>query len=89
MLEYIGKNRMIVDIRRDNQGALALVKNSHLHEQSKYINACYYYIYNLAEKKRLKIEYVPTAKMFADGLTKLLTRIAFERFRGQLGVATD
>jgi hypothetical protein len=89
MPEYIGKSKTTVDMRGDNQGALALVKNPHLHERSKHIDVCYHYIRDLAEKKRLEIKYVPTAEMPADGLTKPLARIAFERFRGQLGVATD
>ena len=59
-------------MRGDNQGALALVKNPHLHERSKHINICYHYIYDLAEKKRLEIEYVPTAEMLANGFTKPL-----------------
>ena len=73
MLEYIRKNRMMVDMRGDNQGALALVKNPHLHEWSKHIDICYHYIRNLAEKKRLEIKYVPTAEMSANRFTKPLT----------------
>jgi hypothetical protein len=72
MLEYIRKNGMMVDMRGDNQGALALVKNPHLHERSKHIDICYHYICDLAEKKRLEIEYVPTAEMSANGFTKPL-----------------
>ena len=73
MLEYIRKNRMMVNMRGDNQGALALVKNPHLHKRSKHINICYHYICDLAEKKRLEIKYVPTIEMLANGFTKLLT----------------
>ena len=89
MPEYIRKNGTTVDIRGDNQGALALVKNPYLHERSKHIDVCYHYIHDLAKKKKLEIEYVHTTEMPADGLTKPLARITFERFRGQLGVATD
>ena len=89
MLEYIRKNRTTVDMRGDNQGALALVKNPYLYEQSKYIDVCYYYIRDLAKKKKLEIKYVPTVEIPANRLTKPLTRIAFKRFRGQLRVATD
>ena len=74
---------------RDNQGILVLVKNSYLYKQSKYINIYYYYIYDLAKKKRLKIEYIPTIEIPTNRLTKLLTRITFECFIGQLGVTTD
>jgi len=89
MPEYVGKNGTTVDMCGDNQGALALVKNPHLHEWSKHIDVCYYYICDLAEKKRLEVEYVSTTEMPADGFTKPLTQVTFEHFRGQLGVATD
>ena len=73
MLEYIRKNRTTVDIRRDNQRALALVKNPYLYERLKYINICYYYIRNLAKKKKLEIKYVLTIEIPANRLTKPLT----------------
>ena len=77
MLEYIGRNKTTVDMRGDNQGALALVKNPHLHERSKHIDVCYHYIRDLAERERLRIEYIPTMEIPADELTKPLGRIAF------------
>jgi hypothetical protein len=89
MPEYIRKNGTTVDIRRDNQGALALVKNPHIHKRSKYIDVCYYYICDLAKKKKLVIKYVPTTEIPANGLTKPLARITFKRFRGQLSIATN
>jgi hypothetical protein len=89
MLKYIKKNKTTVDIHRDNQRALALIKNPYLYERSKHIDVCYYYIRDLAKKKRLEIKYILTIKMPADRFTKLLARIAFGRFRGQLGIATD
>ena len=44
----------------NNQGALALVKNPYLYERLKYINISYYFIRDLAEKRRLEITYIPT-----------------------------
>ena len=64
----------MVDIYRDNQGVLTLVKNPHLYERSKYIDIYYYYIHDLAEKKRLEIKYVSTIEIPVDRLTKLLVR---------------
>ena len=70
----------------DNQGAIALTKNPHLYERSKHIDICYYYTRDLAEKGRAIIDFVPTAEIVANGLTKPLQRIAFERFKGQIGL---
>ena len=89
ILEYIRKNKTTVDIHRDNQGALTLVKNPYLYERSKHIDVYYYYICDLAEKKKLEIEYIPIAEMPANRLTKPLAWIMFGRFRGQLSVTTN
>ena len=70
----------------DNQGALALVQNPHLHEQSKHIDICYHFTHDLAEKGRLDVSFIPTIKMAADGMTKPLGRVAFERFKSMLGL---
>ncbi|KAI1002678.1 hypothetical protein K3495_g5524 [Podosphaera aphanis] len=89
MPDYIGTDDIKVDMRGDNQEAIALTKNPHLHERSKNIDICYHYIRDLVEKGKLDVEYVPTSGMPADRFTKPLARIAFELFRGFLGVVTD
>jgi hypothetical protein len=35
---YIGNDLYVAQIKGDNQGALALVKNLHLHKRSKHID---------------------------------------------------
>ncbi len=84
--EYIRENPSTVQIRADNQGAITLAKNPHLYERSKYIDISYYYIRDLKEKKRIKITYILTAEIVADGFTKPLNRVAFERFKAMLGL---
>jgi len=83
--QYIGKGETVTMLG-DNQGALALVKNPHLHERSKHIDICYHYIRDLAEKKKLEVIYIPTGDMVADAMTKPLNRVSFGRFKAQLGV---
>jgi hypothetical protein len=84
--QYIGKDPRLVDMRADNQGAIALAKNPHLHERSKHIDISYHHIRDLEERNKLKITYVPTAEMVADGFTKPLEKIAFAKFKGMLGL---
>ncbi|KAI0995187.1 hypothetical protein K3495_g12995 [Podosphaera aphanis] len=86
MPQVVIENGITVQMYGDNQGALALVKNPQLHERSKHIDIFYHFIRDLAEKRRLVIDYIPTDEMAADGMTKPLQRIAFERFKGQLGL---
>ena len=82
---YIGENPDRVQMYGDNQGALALVKNPHLHERSKHIDVCFHYIRDLAEKGRL-VDYIPTAEMIADGLTKPLMGVNSQKFKTLLGL---
>jgi len=87
--ECIGDNPRTVDVRGNNQGALAMVKNPHLHERSKHIDICYHYIRDLEEMRRIAVSYIPTEEMIADGLTKPLAKIVFQKFRRQLGLTTS
>ena len=65
------------------------MKNPHLHKRSKHINICYHFIRDLAKQKKLQISYIPTDEMVADGMTKPLQRVAFERFKKMLGVVDE
>ena len=70
MPEYIRKNRITIDIYRDNQGALALVKNPHLYKRSKHIDIHYYYIRDLAEKGKLEITYILIINILVNRIIK-------------------
>jgi hypothetical protein len=73
--QYIGKNPARVDMCGDNQGALALIKNPHLHERSKHIDICYHLTRDLEEKGKLGVTYVRTEDMIADSMIKPLARV--------------
>ncbi|KAI1002516.1 hypothetical protein K3495_g5684 [Podosphaera aphanis] len=85
---HLGKNPDRVQMYSDNQVSLALVKNPHLHERSKHIDVCFHYIRDMAEKGKLIVEYIPTSEMIADGMTKPLARINFEKLKIQLGLVS-
>ena len=53
------------------------------------MDICYYFIRDLAEKGELKVNYIPIAKIVANGITKPLARVAFERFKNQIGLAIE
>ena len=73
----------------NNQGAIALTKNPHITERLKHINVCYYFIRDLAKRERLEITYIPTDRIVADRITKPLARVAFERFKNQMGIVDE
>jgi len=66
-----------------------LVKNSYLYKRSKYIDISYYYIRDLKEQKRIKITYILITEIVADGFTKLLKQVVFEKFKSILGLVND
>ena len=84
--KYVGKDPYTVQIKGDNQGALALIRNPHLHERSKHIDIQYYYIRDLEARRKIDIGYIPTTDMVADGMTKPLERIAFRKFKRLMGI---
>ena len=70
----------------DNQGAIALIKNPHITKRLKHINVCYYFIRDLVKRERLEITYILTNRIVANRITKPLARVAFERFKNQIGI---
>jgi hypothetical protein len=88
-LELIASDNKTVWMRADNQGAIALAKNPHLHERSRHIDISYHYVRDLVQKGRVKIDYIPTADMITNGFIKPLERIAFKKFKDQLGMSSS
>ncbi|KAI0994923.1 hypothetical protein K3495_g13257 [Podosphaera aphanis] len=88
MQEHISTNGNTVQMLGDNQGALALAKNPHLHERSKHIDICYHFIRDLSEKGKIEVKYTSTVDMIANGMTKSLQKIAFQRFKNLMGIQT-
>ena len=56
----INKDAFCGNLRKNNTEAIALVKNEHLYEKTKYIDIVYYYIRDLRKRNLIKISYVPT-----------------------------
>jgi hypothetical protein len=84
--KYIGPDANMVHMLGNNMGGIALMKNPHLNDRSKHIDICHHFVRDLARNGRLQVSYVPMADMVADGMTKPLQHIAFERFKDQLGI---
>ena len=70
----------------DNQGAIALAKNPQYHAWTKHIAIQHHYVREVVKAGKIKIEYIPTNKMLANGLTKPLAGLAFLKFRTLLGL---
>ena len=75
-----------VTIKADNQGAIALSKDPRFHTRTKHIDIQWHFIREQVECGAVVLEFCSTNDMAADGLTKALERVKFERFIAQLGM---
>jgi RAB protein geranylgeranyltransferase component A len=64
----------------DNQGSLALAENPEFHQRTKHIEVQWHYIKEQVEQAKIRLSFLPTAQMAADGLTKALTTSKFQSF---------
>ena len=79
-LNYTGQDLECITLLGDNQGALSLAENPTFHRRSKHIAVRYHLIRQEVEEGRLQLAYIPTDRMPADGLTKVLKSPAHARF---------
>ena len=79
-LNYTGQDLECITLLGNNQGALSLAENPTFHRRSKHIAVRYHLIRQEVEEGRLQLAYIPTDRMPADGLTKVLKSPAHARF---------
>ena len=53
----------------DNQGAIALAKNPQFHPRTKHIDIQHYFVREKQAEGQVNLQYIPTEKQVADGLT--------------------
>ncbi len=75
-----------IPLHYNNQGSIALAKNSKNHQRTKHLDVWYHYIWKKEEDGTIAIDYLPTKEMLADGLTKALTPTKMKIFIKQLGL---
>ena len=73
-------------IKVDNQGSIALAKNSVFHDRSKHIDIQHHYTRDLVRAGRIEIKYIPTKDMLADVLTKALPHAQHEYLTKAVGL---
>jgi hypothetical protein len=71
LLEQLGfQQTSPTDLLGDNQGAIALAKNPGDHPRTKHIELRYHFIRFAISDGHILLDYIPTSRMAADGLTK-------------------
>ncbi|MBW0585533.1 hypothetical protein O181_125248 [Austropuccinia psidii MF-1] len=70
----------------DNQGAISFAKNPQVNERSKHFNVIFHWIQENTEDRTLKVNYIATQEMLADGLTKALACPSHLNFLKNVGL---
>ena len=69
-----------------NQPAIALAKNSILHDRSKHIDVKFHFLRDCVDEGQIVIEFVETGRQLADVLTKPLGRLRFTELKKMIGM---
>lgn len=70
----------------DNKSAIDLAKNPMFHGRSKHIDVRFHFIRECVERGEVIVKHVSSLEQRADGMTKALATIKFEKMRNLLGV---
>jgi hypothetical protein len=73
-------------LKGDNQGAIILVKNAIVSARSKHIDVQHHFVRERVAMGELVVDYIPTAAMVADCLTKALAGPKFVMCRDSMGL---
>ncbi|WIA15726.1 hypothetical protein OEZ85_003590 [Tetradesmus obliquus] len=82
----IGYNITTVEIKADNQSALAILHNPVTSGRAKHIDVAYHFARERAQRGDVSFSYISTNEMTADIMTKALPAPKFEYCRRQMGV---
>ena len=75
-----------IQIYGDNQGALRLLKHPIASQRSKHIDIMHHFVRERVARGELRYDYIPTAQMTADILTKALDATKFKTCCEMLGM---
>jgi hypothetical protein len=81
-----GKSDNPTNLFSDNQGAIALAKNPVSHSRAKHIDIRHHFVREAIQDKIIWVQYIPTAEMTADSLTKALGREKHEKCTARMGM---
>ena len=68
----------------DNVAAIKIAENNVFHRRAKHIDVQHHFVKELTGNGVVSVEYVPTSKMVADPLTKVVGRSALQLLTNRL-----
>ena len=79
-LNHIGHTRLkTVTIYEDNQSTIDLTKNPEVHSCSKHIDVHFHWLHQIIDEG-IKITWIESSNQAANGLTKALPAVAYQKF---------
>jgi hypothetical protein len=76
-------------IHCDNQSCVKLSENHVFHDRSKHIKIKYHYIRDMAQRKEVHVQYLPTHEQIEDIFTKPLAKTKVKYFCKRLGLVEN
>ncbi|MBW0483806.1 hypothetical protein O181_023521 [Austropuccinia psidii MF-1] len=73
-----------LELKGDNQGAIALAHNPQVHEKTKHFDTVLHCNQKMIQLRNIDITYIPTGEIPADRLTKSLPQPEHEKFMNKL-----
>ncbi|PHH49706.1 Copia protein [Ceratocystis fimbriata CBS 114723] len=70
----------------DNQAAIKITNNLGASDKTKHIDIQHHAVKDWIRQGKVKLEYVATEDMLADGFTKPLNNVKFNKFRSQMNI---
>lgn len=70
----------------DNQGALKLIQQPHSHQRTKHVDIAYRFIQDCVERGERICDYIETAKMVADCITKAVPLVKLKENVRDMGI---
>lgn len=87
LAELEGKGEQAVPLLLgDNKGAVQLTRGVSNTSKIKHIDIAFHHVVDEVKEGRIQVFWVPGENMLADGMSKPLTKEAFERNRKRIGI---
>ncbi|OQV11365.1 Integrase core domain-containing protein isoform 2 [Cladophialophora immunda] len=88
-LKELGREQCVATtVYGDNQAALAMAQTPSTHGRTRHVEFQYHYTREKVADGTVAFSFVPTTEMAADGLTKPLNPVMFDKFRQMIGMTT-
>ena len=75
-----------IKIFGDNQSAIKLLKNPVSSQRSKHIDVIYHFARERVARREVEFDYISSAEMLADMLTKIVPKMKLEYCRQGIGM---